>query len=385
MSLNNDLIRVLSWNVNWRNMSNGSGKINNVASFIDTASENEDYDFVALQESKNWEIIRERSKSLKSMGYINYIMKGINNTKIELTTFYNKTKYEAIAVSCANLGSGRPFVTIFLRNKKNGSIYIFINLHNRHQTIKSKVENIISKYSKWAYKINEGEYQISILETEYEKKIGKSLIYTKIYLSKESKIIIAGDFNDSGQNFWTRFIPFESIPDKICSSLGIQPPKTCCFGISSKVIPNLIGDYILVSNDDFTINNQSKFNYIPDLSIIQNTQKFPTSDHFPIKSVFAIKNTKPTHPGSKKMLLENHSTKTQEKKSLKNILQEFHNISLKNKISIKAAFNCLYIQKLFDCLKNKRIPFKDIIYFINKKFRTNFYQISYENFEKLKI
>lgn len=135
----NQNINVLSWNVCWgcmsadvtsandktaynlaiqcknlRNNNNGQHVcLNNISRSIDYFNSNTPYDFIAIQEAKNWYDIFNGSPKLQTMGYIHHtIMTGVNkNTAVDLITFYDKNRYRPLAVKVGNIGKfdGRPY------------------------------------------------------------------------------------------------------------------------------------------------------------------------------------------------------------------------------------------------------------------------------------
>jgi len=294
MSIN---IKVLSWNVSWGSMTGNpanstasviSGhcgslpKINgstpcliNVAKFIDQSS----YDFVAIQEATKWDDILNNSSTLKKMGgYVHN--QAPPPFKAEVATFYDKSKYNLLAVKCGNIltKSGRPYQILFLYGKKDCNFYIFINLHNDHHVTKDTLEKELSK------DLQNGVIASSLSNFKnFNKKAVNDI--SSVISGKTFKVIAAGDFNDHGfGNYWQGFQPFKDTTftnlNKLTVSSSQQPPLTCCVGMrlrKKQGEDKLYGDYILVSSN-LTITQP---NYVP-TNFEYDASIFPTSDHLPV-------------------------------------------------------------------------------------------------------
>jgi len=290
-------IKVLSWNVFYASMLGSTNKgdlpnlcrskmikgvkgnylnqcLINVATFIDV----DNYEFVALQEAEKWKDIFDNSAKLQRMG--GYVQ---NKERLnELVTFYDKSKFQILAVKAGNIGtkSGRPYQIIFFYNNKDCKYYIFINLHNEHGLDKTKLQNELSKA------LTNG-IENPVDNYEYDKANETDI--SNIINGKKFIIILAGDTNDHDiGKYWEGFKPFgssgiEDLKDiTISNKLKTPPPLTCCRGEtnpirSAKNQDKLYGDYILVS-DNITI---LKNNYVP-ADFEYDAKKFPTSDHLPV-------------------------------------------------------------------------------------------------------
>jgi len=322
--MSTDLIPVLSWNVCWGCMSADSNSkhnstashlaahckklknegrttcLDNIASFIDIASEDSDYDFVALQESKNWAEIKKKSRKLDSMGVVNYRIskrKSGNIVNIDLTSFYNKSKYKVLGVIGGNLdktdNDTRPFLIIIFDK------FIFINLHNGHgeNYRPENLSEILSQSIGIGYDYS--AKTVNIINITRPKSATTEITnLSNLINGKSFNIIIAGDFNHNGiPDFWQSFIPFKYSQYKNLKNIIVgtnnRPPNTCCIGGSSLRTSHsdrLYGDYILGSiSGDFSF---GKKNYIPKINDSQllNASTFPTSDHLPIKAIFQYRN-----------------------------------------------------------------------------------------------
>ena len=281
-------INVLSWNICWQAMlgvASGSapilGKVcgkpseskplntcaNNVIELIDRTI---DCDFIAIQEATKWYEIRLASNKLQQMGYVHH-KSAHGNSSSHLATFYNKEKYIAIAVNIGTIKSkGRPYHIIYLQNKTNKAVYIFINLHNKHDVLARDLEKIFLAESNNSFiTINDG----NIMDADTKKNY-----YPMDWSLTNYSVILAGDFNDQNKRkYWSGLTLFNNsnIPHLkalVVSSTG-EPPKTCCPQEDKKKVPLVNGDYILV-NDAFNIKND---NYIPETGPI-----YPSSDHLPV-------------------------------------------------------------------------------------------------------
>ena len=286
----NNSINVLNWNICWEAMvgdivGQGSAPIlgatcsiteinrrtklnecaTNVIKLIDNL--NIDYDFVAIQEAAKWKDIYKYSKKLKPMGYVHHIIGSSH-----LVTFYNKEKYDAIAVVTDtiihNNRRGRPYHIIYLKNKITSEFYIFINLHNADGVSIDDLENQLARKF-------DNFFSIDKTEQEHSEKLK---VPTQIRWSKNNyNVIVAGDFNDRGlRNYWMGLKPFKytNIPNltKLEVKCNVEPPKTCCRQLEN-TSPLNHGDYILV-NSSLAI---EKNNYIP-----KSDHLFPSSDHLPV-------------------------------------------------------------------------------------------------------
>ena len=284
----NESINVLCWNICWQAMkgvATGSAPIlgascsripsdpitklnicsTNVIKVIDSLII--DYDFVAIQEAEKWKTIRNHSNKLRAMGYVHHRI-----GSSDLVTFYNKRKYDAIAVVSdtiiSNNKRGRPYHIIYLKNEITSEFYIFINLHNAKDVSKDDLERQLARQFNNFFRIE---------KTEQE---GAQHLKTRIEIQwnlNKYNVIVAGDFNDRGlKNYWQGLYPFKhtNIPilKDILVKCNAEPPKTCCRETPNTNPPDN-GDYILV-NSSLTI---EKNNYIP-----QSEHLFPSSDHLPV-------------------------------------------------------------------------------------------------------
>ena len=305
-------INILSWNVSWgcmsgnndglkdrtayalakyckelrdKDPSNGNPCLNNVADFIDKSNP---YDFVGLQECKNWKNIMRKSNFLKKMGYINHIIEGREGVHVDLTTFYDKKIYKVLAVKVGNLIASnfdaRPYHIIFLSDVYN-NYYIFINLHNGHGSNydKNNLERSLS------FELENG-IDVSKSKNKNFCNIKNKSDISEIINGKYFKVIIVGDFNDHGShNFWKGIKPFRYTKFTNLQNITVKsykkPPKTCCIGgynIRKTHSDVLYGDYILLNKNDFNIID---LNYIP-IEFNMDAYVYPTSDHIPIKASF---------------------------------------------------------------------------------------------------
>lgn len=129
-------------------------------------------DFVAIQEASRWdELQRAAVKSLIKMGHYNSI-KGFT----EMATFYDTSKYKLDKKYEGGYNHDRPFQILVFKNKLEASGIIFINTHNPHGFPINSMSKALSKAAQ------------TMNFSDDEKKY---------------RIIIAGDFNDTG---WLEFL-----------------------------------------------------------------------------------------------------------------------------------------------------------------------------------
>lgn len=271
--------------------------LNNVVELIDNSGIVQNYDFVALQEATNWEIIYNKSNELKRM--VEYVY---HKADLEdMVTFYDVNKYTLLAVKVGNLepGGGRPYQILFLEGNLDRNFYIFINLHNGHHLNKYQFQQKLSENLQNAVVIPPRSRFIDKHTTEVD--------VCSLINGKEFKVIVAGDFNDHGKNYWEDFQPFRYTThvnlNKIVVKANSQPPFTCCAPVTSQIgirrnagMDTLYGDYILVSNN---------LRVVRDNSIVQDFEydadKKPTSDHLPVEIFLDISTIAPADsaaPGS---------------------------------------------------------------------------------------
>ena len=271
--------------------------LNNVVQTIDTSALSEPYDFVALQEASNCNIVFSKSTELQRMGGFVHHMADFE----DMITFYDEQKYNLLAVKVGNLvpGDGRPYQILFLQNTQDMSHYIFINLHNGHGTSRERLEQKLSA------NINRGfiprRVQMDAGRAhDNHNHIGPDVSDTndisqiiKTINEKDVKVIMAGDTNDSGyHDYWKNFKPFNNTQFENLKSLEVKsnrPPFTCCAPMRNyPPIPirraisddTLIGDYILVSQNLSVVHDNRVL-----LGVEYDAQIFPTSDHLPIEIV----------------------------------------------------------------------------------------------------
>jgi hypothetical protein len=248
----------------------------------------DNFDLIGLQESANWDIIYNKLIN-KNLKYI-HSKYGIVNIVI----FYNCTKIKIIAIKSGifNIDPNniRPYQIIFCYDLISNKYLIFINLHNGHgkNYIKDKLQD----------KFNINENIMKILDDGNNNYLNCQLYETdkyndiKEYFDNDINIIMVGDFNDYGENFFSGFKPFEKTSLKIkdieVSTNNLKPENTCCDVLPFKngKIPydsknyNRYGDYILFSNNLIPFINNKIYNLDPSKLY---------SDHLPIFSILNYK------------------------------------------------------------------------------------------------
>jgi len=258
--------------------------LNNVVETID--SHNYFYDFIALQEASNWNIIFSKSVKLKTMGgYVHHLAE-----LEDMVTFYDNIKYTLLAVKVGNLvpGNGRPYQILFLQDNIEKNYYIFINLHNGHFVSKKQLVNALSNNINIGFITNESNIHLDLTNQMLDE-----VDISNIITDKNFKVIIAGDFNDHAKyNYWRNLYPFSKTIFQNLKNIQVKannlPPPSCCISVNlffnkkkRNIKKNIIfGDYILVSDNlSVVIDNRVLSNFNNDTSI------FPTSDHLPVEII----------------------------------------------------------------------------------------------------
>ncbi|VBB19042.1 endonuclease/exonuclease/phosphatase family protein [Yasminevirus sp. GU-2018] len=309
-------IKVLTWNVCWGCMSadhtskhdmtayNLSTKcendrvtnagqhvcLPNVVDSIDTFTES--YDFVALQEAKNWEDIQNQSNKLKVMGVVHHALYigPAKNVKVDLVTFYNRNRYRLLALKTGNVvpGDGRPFHIALFSDLASGERVIFINVHNGHGVSRSALEAKLASFSEGVdvSTLPSGPMQGVVKDADKAVVLSISKL---VEFDKPTTVILAGDLNDHANiGYWRGLNLFSSDPVKNIQNTLIksstEPPKTCCnpWGNgpirSGKNQEKTLGDYIIASlTHDLSQKTPDNFEY--------DANKKPTSDHLPVEAV----------------------------------------------------------------------------------------------------
>lgn len=263
-------MNILSWNICW-NFKNKS--LSNIINTITKSS----YDFIALQEAIDWEIIYKGLNN-KNMGIVHHYFLNKNNAKVELVTFYNYIKYKIIAIKIGNImhkNDIRPYHIIFCKNRITKQFYIFINLHNGHNVTIDYLQNKLSQnLNKLIIVKNNRKKDFININLNYETEFNICSLFNDI---NKIKVIVVGDFNDFGiNNYWKGLQPFKNsnlihLKNILVDTRGYKPPNTY-------FLLNNISDYILTSHN-IHYEDYTKQNYIPKEVIL------PSSDHFPIKSI----------------------------------------------------------------------------------------------------
>jgi hypothetical protein len=308
-----EYINILTYNVCWEaiwgqqtllgqkcaNATKSTDKVptvcsQNIAQNIDTIANNNQYDFVALQEissnGKNngnkmlWKDLINHSNKLQSMGYLH----NINSPQTSIITFFNKEKYVPKYFAYGDIGckddKGRScqiigFELISQQDiSSNRDLYIVINLHAPHRNIRSldcnKIQNIL--------------YDLRILPDPFLNEFEKldKINLNKHVLNELEQYynifgIMAGDFNDENENrqYWQKGLNYklninqQNYIDLNFSTNSNDPPLSCCDSKGSKTY-NRISDYVLVTNN--LHNNKNIYNQ---LGLQKSTI---ASDHAPV-------------------------------------------------------------------------------------------------------
>ncbi len=178
--------------------------IDNVATRVPGAS----IDFVAVQEASRWrELQKAAVKSLANMRSFGSIQ-----GYTEMVTFYDMNKYNLDKEHAGGYNTERPFQILVFKNILDASGIIFINTHNPHPS-----------------EMPQSRFNFSDMDTHLSKAI------TAMNLSdaeKAYRIIIAGDFNETGwyeisQNVKRSWAPFSTAGITTTVSIG-DPIYSCC-------------------------------------------------------------------------------------------------------------------------------------------------------------
>ncbi len=175
-----------------------------------TRAKGSSLDFVAIQEASRWDELQKAAiKSLANMGSFGSIQ-----GYTEIVTFYDMSKYRLDKKHSDGYNTERPFQILVFKNTLDTSGTIFINTHNPHPS-----------------EMPQSRFNFSDMDTHLSKAI------TSMHLSdaeKAYRIIIAGDFNETGwyeisQNVQRSWAPFSNAGITTTVSIG-DPVYTCCKG-----------------------------------------------------------------------------------------------------------------------------------------------------------
>ena len=246
-------------------------------------------DIIGLQEATNFNLIHDFTPFLKNN------MLRVSSTQVmeDIVSFYDYKKYKLEAATFGNLSinpsDGRPFQILFLQLNSNPlEKLIFINLHrSQYSSVNIGImQHLISNSLLF------GIITSGISNYDFGNITPNDDLSGILDTYKNAKIIMLGDFNDQGRNFWNgTFIPFKHTNPKynlntIVVKTSTKPPNTCCTGGSSlrqnSTREPLISDYILVSDNIAEINS----NIIPqNPPFNRNAKTTPSSDHLPVLSI----------------------------------------------------------------------------------------------------
>jgi hypothetical protein len=234
---------------------------------IKKGSNGRQFDFIGLQEaSKFWFIAQ--FQVLNNMNYVH-----THSGKEESVIFYNPSRFKLDAVQCGTISEpGRPYIILYLTKINTNNPFIVINLHNLHNSKKSG--NDKQSLEQELLKNKNKGFIVKDIGTINNVELQKLEDISKIITRPNPNIILMGDTNDIGQNYWTGLNLFGSIV-----KATKKPPPTCCI-TSSSAVHTMSNDYILI-NDRLEYNNIGPIeNLIPIREIV-----VPVSDHLPVVSV----------------------------------------------------------------------------------------------------
>jgi len=273
--------------------------LNNVTEYLSKAILEDKVDFIATQESSNWDKIYKDIKGLEGGFWSLSGSLGIE----DMASFLKVSKFSKIeAVIIDKIGT-RPFHIILTNLGKIDKKCVLINLHNIHaDPSKGSPREFLEKNLSKSINHNFG-YKIPNMNNNYVFKSRGSNIgildlnkksHKEIEITDISKIIetyinpitvVMADFNDIGHEYWKGLTLFRGTPLETIVRSSKPKNNTCCVGRTSlrtsKIIDTHPADYILI-NDQIKV---SKENYLPnEKQLTRNANVYPTSDHLPILS-----------------------------------------------------------------------------------------------------
>ena len=278
--------------------------LNNVTEYLSKAILEDKVDFIATQESSNWDKIYEQISELAG-GF--WSLNGSLGVE-DMASFMKVSKFSKIdAVIIDKIGT-RPFHIILTNLEKIDKKCIMINLHNIHADPSkgSPIEFLEKNLSK---SINDKlGYKIPNMNSNYifksrgrnvgrldlNQKSDKEIEITDISKIIETYIkpiiIVLADFNDYNNKYWKGLTLFRGTPLETIVKSTKPKNNTCCVGRTSlrtrsKILDTHSADYILI-NDQIKF---SKENYLPtEKQLPRNANFYPTSDHLPVLAKLMI-------------------------------------------------------------------------------------------------
>jgi len=244
-------IKVLSYNVYYRSMENTPNECkpnictDNIIKVINTISNR--YDFIALQEPSNIEVLDKYCPALKNM--TKHVSKSLSGKIDLIVTYYDKNRWHEIFNGTANMSTDQDQrnMHIFIFSEE----VIFINVHCAHYhtnlaSMQTGINNTITK----------------ILNTYTGPNINQ--------IFQNYRIIIAGDFNDDVKAMSN---PFNITFNGIVRPLHLNPHylDTCC------ILGNLKTDDMWHQHADNILDSRGQ----PSNIRIPSWTK-PASDHAPV-------------------------------------------------------------------------------------------------------
>ena len=229
-------INILSYNISWESMSGNVKKwalcnnntdinnpkhysvcVNNISNVFD--NDNNNLDFITLQEATDYKKLIKESSKLKTMNY------EIHKSGLDvLVTFWNNSMYKLKYKILGEFEEGRPWMaTIF---KKNTNTYKIYNTHNTHNTSDLCLVNVhMGHYSKEEEFHMMNNMMIEI-QNGIEKKEKKEKQTIKANKKSNMRYIISGDFNYDIKKFGDARNSFELNNTKFY--LNPKHILTCC-------------------------------------------------------------------------------------------------------------------------------------------------------------
>jgi len=258
----------------------------NMADFMDGAPGSVGYtnfDFVGTQESNNAQFLKAATKS--SLANLAMIKSRSNATNgghdMHMASFYDGTKYTLVESFCSQFNShktDRPFHLLILTNNATGDDIIFINVHAPHGSSQN------TKHPGLTY----SDFEAVAFDLSDAAKA-----MSKFDASKNYKLIMTGDFNETGWDWSKNFLGTMTWQPLLNAGLKTQ------VGISNVVFScnqsdgcwhsengQRGGDYVFSSGNPAKIIVPTNYKFAPQGAChdVSKMKSIWQSDHLPVMS-----------------------------------------------------------------------------------------------------